>query len=625
MIPTQLPSHFPSKIPSHLPSHFPSKIPTRRPSHSPSKTHSDNPTSRPSRGPTYYPSKVASKVPTNEPSDIPTNLPTKSPTTLPTVVPSSHEPSSSPTQNPSFVPSVTGTNAPSYVPSVHPTSLPSSSPSNRPSLYPSISLEPSSLPSIKPTGKPTFSSPPTTSSNPSSTPTISSVPTISIYQYRVDDVVMVVEGIDSVMSVEEVWQNVTASHISDYFSEIEFVKYVRIDVSLPQESKLLSETRQVESELPKIRLNFNVEVEYQSVVVLNVDRTIEDAFRSSNSKFVFIDRLNEKSTFFRKVTNLVSVTVPIAGYNIPTPSPDLVDLIDSRSIENGGSLSENKTIGIIIGSTAGTILVVLLILIRHSRKSFEKNVVDMPIKKHVEQAIEEPVEKTMLSRIIEVKMNSSDSISHLEDPSIDPNFSHFTEEDLFSHFDSIATESIIPTFTSSGSVIYGKTSDNKSLCSALEAKPSNSSVDSLFIDKMNLGSIDGSKSSHSTRERDFEISVGPGKLGLVIDSPDSGPPVVHAIKASSALFGSMCVGDRIIKFDDFDTTSFTAMQLTRIIAASFNKEERVFVVKRQVSNKPSKAVDSISHHYDFESQDSFHFDQNADSSEQDTNSNTSLP
>ena len=87
----------------------------------------------------------------------------------------------------------------------------------------------------------------------------------------------------------------------------------------------------------------------------------------------------------------------------------------------------------------------------------------------------------------------------------------------------------------------------------------------------------------------------------------------------------MCVGDRIIKFDDFDTTSFTAMQLTRIIAASFNKEERVFVVKRQVSNKPSKAVDSISHHYDFESQDSFHFDQNADSSEQDTNSNTSLP
>lgn len=72
---------------------------------------------------------------------------------------------------------------------------------------------------------------------------------------------------------------------------------------------------------------------------------------------------------------------------------------------------------------------------------------------------------------------------------------------------------------------------------------------------------------------------------MVIDSPDSGPPIVHAVKSSSVLFGDMLVGDRIVKFDDTDTTFLTAMQLTRIIAASFNKEERIFVIKRSGMNQ----------------------------------------
>lgn len=213
---------------------------------------------------------------------------------------------------------------------------------------------------------------------------------------------MVIEGMDTIRSAEFVWQNVTASHISNYLNEIEFVHRVDVSVDLFSEARSLSTSFESISRMEEIQvsLKFDVVIEYQSIVVLNLDRAIEDAFRSSNSKFVYIDLLNEQSQFFRDVTNLLSVTVPsLANNNVPTLTPNVID-VKSRSIEKDDDvMSENEAIGIAIGSTAGVLLVFLIFLVRHSNKATESG--PKKLSKELEEpvlSLDEPLEKTMLSR-----------------------------------------------------------------------------------------------------------------------------------------------------------------------------------------------------------------------------------
>jgi hypothetical protein len=70
----------------------------------------------------------------------------------------------------------------------------------------------------------------------------------------------------------------------------------------------------------------------------------------------------------------------------------------------------------------------------------------------------------------------------------------------------------------------------------------------------------------------FEIRVPPGKLGMVIDTPNGGVPMVHAIKADSALSSQVKVGDRLIFVDGDDVTFMTAMQVSRLIALKADQQ-----------------------------------------------------
>lgn len=49
-----------------------------------------------------------------------------------------------------------------------------------------------------------------------------------------------------------------------------------------------------------------------------------------------------------------------------------------------------------------------------------------------------------------------------------------------------------------------------------------------------------------TEQVPFEITVPAGKLGMVIDTPNGGFPIVHAIKDTSILADRVRVGDRLV-------------------------------------------------------------------------------
>ena len=78
----------------------------------------------------------------------------------------------------------------------------------------------------------------------------------------------------------------------------------------------------------------------------------------------------------------------------------------------------------------------------------------------------------------------------------------------------------------------------------------------------------------------FEITVPAGKLGMVIDTPNGGFPIVHAIKDTSILADRVRVGDRLVSVDSTDCTTMTAVQVSKLISLKSEQESRVLVFVR---------------------------------------------
>jgi hypothetical protein len=57
-----------------------------------------------------------------------------------------------------------------------------------------------------------------------------------------------------------------------------------------------------------------------------------------------------------------------------------------------------------------------------------------------------------------------------------------------------------------------------------------------------------------------------GKLGVVVDTPDEGAPMVHIVKENSVLIGQVKVGDRLIGVDEIDVQSFTPIKVSKLMS-----------------------------------------------------------
>lgn len=78
----------------------------------------------------------------------------------------------------------------------------------------------------------------------------------------------------------------------------------------------------------------------------------------------------------------------------------------------------------------------------------------------------------------------------------------------------------------------------------------------------------------------YQVDVPAGKLGVVIDTPAGGVPVVHALKNSSVLAQNVSVGDRLISVDGEDTSTLTAMEISKLIASKSNQASRTLLFSR---------------------------------------------
>ena len=92
---------------------------------------------------------------------------------------------------------------------------------------------------------------------------------------------------------------------------------------------------------------------------------------------------------------------------------------------------------------------------------------------------------------------------------------------------------------------------------------------------------DGDKDPNSSMKEDLiNIFAPPGKLGVVIDTPDDGAPVVHAVKESSIIADKIQVGDKLVAVDDEDVRSMTAIKVSKLISRKSSNPTRKLTVIR---------------------------------------------
>jgi hypothetical protein len=78
----------------------------------------------------------------------------------------------------------------------------------------------------------------------------------------------------------------------------------------------------------------------------------------------------------------------------------------------------------------------------------------------------------------------------------------------------------------------------------------------------------------------IEINAPAGKLGVVIDTPLNGVPMVHAIKDSSVLASRIRIGDKLVSVDGEDTTHMSAIKVSKLISSKAMNPRRRMVFMR---------------------------------------------
>jgi hypothetical protein len=89
--------------------------------------------------------------------------------------------------------------------------------------------------------------------------------------------------------------------------------------------------------------------------------------------------------------------------------------------------------------------------------------------------------------------------------------------------------------------------------------------------------MDGNVASHGER---FDVDVPTGKLGMVVDTPHGGVPVVHAVKDDSILVGRVQVGDRLVAVDHEDVTRMSAVEVSTLIHRKSGKARVLSFVRK---------------------------------------------
>lgn len=362
---------------------------------------------------------------------------------------------------------------------------------------------------------------------------------------------------------------------------------------LVRKENLQNLRRSMQVKLPLLIL-FEVAIEYKSSTSFSqkeTERDIGRAFNSNQKQINYINRLQE--TGDRSFATINRVSVKVNGVTVPISIEDPDN--NNTSIKKSGVTLSSTNIIIIAVVTATTVLICCCTILFLNWKRIN----------HGKSAtITEPGQH--MATIVQVPSGDED-ISTLGDPTFIPGamFGAKVEKDeateTVSHLSSAGYDYDMMAYGGTGdaqsiSTAGGtKSAKANSIRSGLESRGSGSgsgrqtSTSSNISDlglvrdaSLSLFSDDASfERQYDEQEEIIEIVAPAGKLGVVIDTPNGGSPIVHAIKDTSILADKIRVGDTLISVDDEDTREMSAIKVSRLISTRSQNPSRVLVFLRK--------------------------------------------
>jgi len=602
-VPTPIiPANHSSSVSSKSPSKFPSAHPSVKHSHSPSASPSYNPSYNPSYTPSYTPSYVPTSVPSVHPTGKPSVKPSSKPTSTPSVEPTL---SSQPSTQPSLLPSV----KPSVAPSETPTSNPSTSPS--------------ALPTIRPSSPPTLPNQLLTFKQEVLFDDCDKLDTLA--RIILEDVTGDMIKNRLLKSQDGTFEGLTV--------RLSFVKQAKItdfNISKRKTTQLLLE--KVGQERRQAGARESETVEENKIMagsqreMVTVDGKKENRVEKGYIKLGIREdrRLNGASglhIIFDLFLNIRS-TITFEDSDIQNSIMETFDTLEKQDAyilalqqKANGILEKNSFERInrvevridgervvepdsdssidwmVWGSVIGVgvfiaVLMLLILMLRSNGRDIDAyrsniNIIDS---------------KQDMSVLGGIEVESQQEVSTLGEPTLGgmgPFFHSFEKDETalstispggFDYNrayrgadgeDSVSTAPGIKSAKGTGIPLQKKDS-NRSF------ESSSTNRNNSFRENVSLLTDDDSFEQMYVGKKDerIEVIVPAGKLGVVIDRPLSGVPMVHAIKDTSIIFDKVRIGDKLISVDGEDTTKMSAVKVSKLISSKAQNPQRVLVFLR---------------------------------------------
>jgi hypothetical protein len=393
-----------------------------------------------------------------------------------------------------------------------------------------------------------------------------------------------------------VWKSVTEAQITQYLlsdADPPIMEVVALTVNIVEQSKE-KDRRSLQQRISggdSLLISFNVSMAYRSKSDdYDTDELVWSAFASPVGRAEYNVALKEQSQTFDPV---LLVQVVVKGYDAPptqapqpTQAPHSTQAPQPPAKERKDKTEIAVIVGASIGGAALIILIILLFLRRSSGKVSEKHEVEME-----ETGASPSTNSRNIKVSTEILVEPQDDVSTLGDP-------------MWGQGGMIMGGMDKDEVTASVGDDYDYTKQYRNIRDPLSIAGTTNTRDRNFsedmskmssvqstsmskLDKMggNLFADDASfEEQFSDPEERFDVVAPAGKLGMVIDTPNGGIPVVHAIKDTSVLSDQVRVGDRLLSVDGEDCTGMTAMQVSKLISLKSEKPVRVLVFTRSAAN-----------------------------------------
>lgn len=373
------------------------------------------------------------------------------------------------------------------------------------------------------------------------------------------------------------WERVTENFVEKYLRSKKVESTIRADfrsqyVDMIQDTtgttRRFLQGSNSETPVGFLMIQFILDVEYRSPNAFDVNQLVWSAFDSPEEQAEYVLDLQDEASIFDPIRE---INVDVQGF-VPSPT-------QAPEPEPGSNMDIAVIAGASVGGVAFVILMTLLFLRGRSGKSEEE-------KGGTESQITPSTTKN-IKVSTEILVEPQDDVSTLGDPmfgqggmmmgGIERDEMTATvgdDYDYTKHYRNARGPLSLAGTTNTRDRTISEDLSKMSSVQSVSLSKIGKIGDNIFADDASF------EEQFKDPEERLDVVAPAGKLGMVIDTPNGGIPVVHAIKDTSVLIDQVRVGDRLLSVDGEDCTAMTAMQVSKLISLKSEKPARVLVFAR---------------------------------------------